>query len=167
MAVRYIKESFSDNLPSWLTKTIKNDNAIKDRLNRANIDLVNAVYVPDVLRSNRDPKLKDPYHINIFKLPIGYSNGNITYTAYLVGINNPRVYIDGEYQDANKLSWKKLIDEADEYGYIEINDPDLIQKKADRKTAKAGSIERGVGQYHKQDKMWDFQTNKYILGDWR
>lgn len=145
MAVKYIKESYSDEFPSWLVSAINKSKGIKDGLLKANIDLSNATYVPDTLaKGGRDPKLKDPSRVNVFKLMDG--------SVYLDGINNPYVYLPrmGITKNVSQMSWKQVLDIADEYGYIMKNDPDLMQKRADRKAAKAGSINRGPGQYHKQ-----------------
>lgn len=145
MAVKYIKESYSDEFPSWLVSAINKSRGIKDGLLKANIDLSNATYVPDTLaKGGRDPKLKDPSRVNVFKLLDG--------SVYLDGINNPYVFLPsmGIQKNVSQMSWKQVLDIADEYGYIMKNDPDLIQKRADRKAAKAGSVNRGLGQYHKQ-----------------
>jgi len=152
MAVKYIKESYSDEFPSWLVNAINRNKDIKAGLSKANIDLANASYVPDTLaKGGRDPKLKDPSRVNVFKLIDG--------SVYLDGINNPYVFLPrmGIQKNVSQMSWKQVLDIADEYGYIMKNDPDLIQKRADRKAAKAGSVNRGLGQYHKQ--MFKYQSD--------
>lgn len=154
MAVRYIKESYSDEFPAWLVTAINRNKDIKNGLSKANIDLASAAYIPDTLaKGGRDPKLKDPSRVNVFKLMDG--------SVYLDGINNPYVYLPrmGITKNVSQMSWKQVLDLADEYGYIMKNDPELLQKRADRKAAKAGSIERGKGQYHQQMFKWQDDPN--------
>lgn len=58
-----IKESFSNNLPNWLTK----DRSVVRYLNSKNVDLNKATYVPDVMiSSGRDKRLKDSNKIQVF-----------------------------------------------------------------------------------------------------
>lgn len=134
-----IVESFSKELPSWL---VKDKNAVK-YLNSKNIDLNKATYVPDrMISSGRDKRLKDSNKIQVFKLEDG--------SVYIVGCPvSPYIRVGNRWDYANRFSMKTIASIADEYGYIDISDSTNTNTdlKAQRRDAKAGSIDRGVGQY--------------------
>lgn len=136
-----IKESFSNNLPNWLTK----DRSVVRYLNSKNVDLNKATYVPDVMiSSGRDKRLKDSNKIQVFLINDGYSP-----VVYIVGTEGPYVNIGGRLDNASKFPMKTLLSIAVEYGYIDISDATNTNTnlKAQRRNAKAGSINRGKGQY--------------------
>lgn len=154
-----LTEAFS-NLPDWLVRYLSSDKPgakqAKTIMNNKGIDLANATYTRGAFpRSNRDPVLKDPSRLNIFKLnDKGYE------TVYVFGVNNPYLHKPGsshEMRYANELPMKDILEMTVEYGYIDLNDPQNSNKsvRAERAKLKGLGPKRGVGQYPQERKVYD------------
>lgn len=145
-----VLEAFSADLPSFIT----NNKAITNVMNKRGIDLANAKYIRDTPPSSgRDKKLSDPNRIPVYLL----NDGNV----YIPNMYSPRVSINnnGEYVSADRLSGKNLLGFTKQYGYIDVTDASNFNtaKRADRKAAKAGSIDRGKGQYKAGDAWYQMR----------
>lgn len=155
-----IVESFSKELPSWLVR----DKSIVRYLNKRNVDLNKATYVPDrMISSGRDKRLKDSNKIQVFLIN---ANSSRYPEVYIVGTEGPYIHIGNRYDYASKFSMKDLLSIAVEYGYIDISDATNTNTdiKAQRRDAKAGSIDRGRGQYKYNKVRYDKGDDGYT--DW-
>ena len=138
-----------NNLPTWFTEYIDKEPSIKRVLVNRGIDLANATYTKgEFPRSNRDPVLRDPTRLTIFRLQDG--RGQV---IYIVGVNDPWIVKPGSTWDreyASKLPMKAILEKAIEYGYIDCADPDNRSNDVRRERAllkqHTGPV-RGKGQY--------------------
>lgn len=170
METESLTEAYT-NLPKWFTDFLDHHSegkSVKRVLTNRGIDLANATYTRGVFpRSNRDPVLKDPSRLTIFRLK-DYRNNPI---IYIVGVNDPWIHHsatatwDSKY--ASELPMKTILDLAVEYGYIDTNDSTNTNQEVRRERAelkrKSKSSQRGRGQYPVVRNI--YQTDEYGAKD--
>ncbi len=142
-----LTEDFN-NLPQWFVEYLNRASRVKDELTKRGVDLHNATYINAPLpRSNRDPVLRDPTRLNIFKI-VDFSGRD---HIYICGVTNPNICVSpNEWIDARYLPMKKILDYTEEYGYIDLNDERNSNKELrDERAALKHSLTnvRGKGQY--------------------
>lgn len=147
---KLLTEAYS-NLPDWLTRFLdsKEGSAAKKVMAARGIDLANASYIKgEFPRSNRDPVLKDPTRLAIFRLnDHGYD------VIWIVTVNNPLLYKPGstwEMENAQRLPMKAILEKAVEYGYIDLKDPSSTSTEVRKERAllkQQSGPKRGTGQH--------------------
>lgn len=162
-----LNESYK-NFPRWLTDYFDNHRdgkAVKNRLSNQGIDLANASYTKAPFpRSNRDPVLKDPNRLTVYRLYDGRREN-----IYIVGVNCPKVYTPQRqwgYTDVVNLPMKDILDMAIEYGYIDLGNSENLNRDVRRERAllrsKSKEVTRGRGQYPVTRRVYDDDGDKVI-----
>lgn len=156
-----------NNLPTWFTNFLDNHvdgKSVKKVLNNRGIDLANATYIKGAMpRSNRDPVLKDPHRLAIFRLEDGHGP-----KVYIMGVNNPYLNVPGDsywnYKYAKELPMKTILELATEYGYIDTQDARnsnraIRGERAMLRRADVAGPQRGKGQYPVE--VTTYETDEY------
>ena len=155
MKKKDLKEDISKDIPDWLYKGLtKNKGLVARSLgNRFNVDTMK--YTKDTFPvSNRDPRLKDPNRLNIYRVQFDdRSDPDI----YIPGVWDSGTSWDYDYKLISKLPMKDLLANTIEFGYIDLTDEDNLnrQKKVNRTNSKKGSdldFNSPVGRYGSKDK---------------
>lgn len=157
-----LNEDFN-NLPQWLIDYLGKNTRLKQELTKRGIDLQNATYIKAPLpRSNRDPVLRDPTRLNIFKIVDFGGRDHI----YIYGVTDPEIRVSPwDWRSASNISMKKLLEYTEEYGYIDLNDArnsnkDLRKERADLKHSLTNV--RGKGQYPVSRNIYN--DNSEVIG---
>lgn len=111
-----LTEDFSSSLPKWLRKGY----IAKELYKKRGVDLANVEYVGDVLPANaRDKRVQDSTKISCFLLKPRWGSEFV----WVKGLNDDD-YIDfGDgYRAIKYYSMKTILDNALEYGYIDLTD---------------------------------------------
>ncbi len=160
-----------NNLPTWFTNFLDNHadgKAVKNVLNNRGIDLANATYIQgEMPRSNRDPVLKDPHRLAIFRLEDGHGP-----KVYILGVNNPYLHVPSpgrswDFKYAKELPMKTILELATEYGYIDTNDSRNSNRAVRGERAalrRAAGPQRGKGQYPVE--RTTYETDEYGRRDY-
>lgn len=139
MKKKNLKEDISKDIPDWLYKELIKDKGLGARILGSAFNVDTMKYTKDTFPvSNRDPRLKDPNRLNIYRVQFD--------DRY-----NPEVYIPGaidngtswnyDYRPISKIPMKDLLANTIEFGYIDLTDKDNLnsQKKVDRRASKKDS----------------------------
>ena len=155
MKKKSLKEDISKDVPEWLYKELtKNKGSIARRLgDRFNVDTMK--YTKDTFPvSNRDPRLKDPHRLNIYRVQFDdrYDPG-----VYIPDVVDNGTFRNYEYKPVSKLPMKDLLANTIEFGYIDLTDENNLnrQKKLDRINSKKNSDfdpNSPAGRYGSKDK---------------
>ena len=150
-----LTEDFSSSLPQWLRKKYIAQALYKKK----GVDLANVEYVGDVLPANaRDKRVQDSTKISCFLLRPRYGGEFV----WVKGLNDDD-YLDlGDgYRAIKYYSMKTILDNALEYGYIDLTDEQNrvggLQRM--RKTRQHGVVNRQkTAQYKKEIKKYDYEN---------
>ena len=155
-------EDFSPSLPKWLVSYLDHNEKVKTRLSNKGLDLANMQFVKipraEMPTNGFHPLMKDEAKQLVYLLR-DEANRNI---VYIPGINDSSISIAAtpsdkyKYTDINKVSSKTLLQYTVLMGYIDkLVDSNLnSDKRKDRHITRKGSIERGIGQYASQEKVY-------------
>ena len=164
MKKKSLKEDYDPSIPEWVKKAIKSD-IWRDHRRNAKLGRIawdKAKYISDeVPTSNRDPRLKDPNRLNLFKFKNGSSD------AFYKGDFIQDLWIN--WRPISKTPWKNIIPHIDEFGYIDLTDSNNSNAdvRSDRREIKKDSVldpdspnYRGQGQYHHRSDRYDYKTGE-------
>ena len=154
-------ESFDPSIPSWLIRALESSK-IKNKLLANSYDLEHLKFVripeSEVPTNGFHPLLKDPNKQLVYLLR-DRSNNHV----YLPGINDDVVDLHIDEDDYTKttnvkyISKKNLLNYVIMMGYIDREAPETYKKDLtkSRRDARIGGIQRGLGQYPNQYKVYD------------
>lgn len=152
-----LNEDFSDQLPDWAQNAIKGgrwNSELKKRLIKQNIDLANAeveVVDPSTLTlKGVKTGIDEQGNVLMLKMAVDNGRGYVDNFVYIPGIynddypfTNPRL---NKWQSVKLSPAKDIISWVDKAILIKPSST-ISQTRADRKKARANSIDRGKGQY--------------------
>ena len=141
--IEELKEDFSTKLPTWITK---NKDIVK-ALNRHNIDLAHATYIPAPIPvDGHDEVFKEARYLRVYRISEGDGSYGQRYPKlWIEGINDDMsidLEDEGRYRAIKNISKRKLLTHVIEFGYIDLANSDntkaMITKE--RARAKEGAI---------------------------
>lgn len=160
-----LNEKFSDSFPDWFKDRLgkeSNYGTVASSLNAKNIDLNKASFVEKSVPQN----IKDIHAITDNELPVFLLKDEWSEHLYIPGLNSNDYdvvynvpdpshpgFTKDIYARPSRVPYKYLLPMIEKFGYIDLEAPhtysDAIRKE--RTDAKAGSLERGRGQFQHHD----------------
>jgi len=146
-------EDFNPSMPSWLVKEVsgknKYDRWYSNQYKGSKIDWNRAVYHPDTVpRSSRDPRLKDPRRLAIFRFADG--------TVIIPSVDDQREarLSDGNWKRYNRMSWKEVLDNVTDYGYLDLSDANTTRTQIQKDRASNKPVIRQPQYKDKYSNAW-------------